>query len=160
MHLHLVLHGCYYHASIQWSNLLLCSYLWIWLLKVHTSWCSRKISNPTIFHLSLTLTCANRSFYFSSENLPDDANYGVESISSLDSSKKWVCPWGHTVVDDVAPQFRSILEENCLSTSMSTLTDTQKSRFIWWTWRTKLNNRLDKFLRLVCVILCISSGNS
>lgn len=145
--LHLLLHGCFYRAFIQWSNLLLCCCLWIWLLKVHNGWCLRYFFLIPPFSIYDTLMCANTSSYFPSENIPDDANYGMESISKLDLSKRWVCPWGDTVVDDVAPQFRSILEENYLSTSTSTLTDTQKSRFIWWTRRTKLNDRLDKFLR-------------
>ncbi|OVA03751.1 Peptidase C50 [Macleaya cordata] len=82
------------------------------------------------------------------EALDDDANSGRGSISEgKDSSKKWLCPWGCTVVDDVAPQFKVILEENYLSSSVSPSVDTQGNRLLWWTWRRKLNDRLDKFLR-------------
>ncbi|KAG9458960.1 hypothetical protein H6P81_003468 [Aristolochia fimbriata] len=65
------------------------------------------------------------------------------------SDKKWICPWGNTVVDDVAPEFRSILEESYQSTSNRPQVETQKTRINWWIQRTRLNDRLDKFLRNV-----------
>ncbi|KAG9457276.1 hypothetical protein H6P81_001784 [Aristolochia fimbriata] len=65
------------------------------------------------------------------------------------SDKKWKCPWGYTVVDDVAPEFRSILEESYKSTSNKPQVETQKTRINWWIQRTRLNDRLDKFLRNV-----------
>ncbi|XP_010245919.1 PREDICTED: separase isoform X3 [Nelumbo nucifera] len=78
----------------------------------------------------------------------DDAIFRRGSISEENgSSKKWSCPWGYTVVDDVAPLFKSILEENYLSSSVSPLDDTQKNRLLWWTRRKKLDYRLGKLLR-------------
>ncbi|KAI3841547.1 hypothetical protein MKX03_023861 [Papaver bracteatum] len=80
--------------------------------------------------------------------LDDDASSGTVYMSETkDSSKKWRCPWGNTVVDDVAPQFKLILEENFVSSLMSPSDDTQENRVLWWSWRRKLNDRLEKFLR-------------
>ncbi|XP_058089660.1 separase [Magnolia sinica] len=78
----------------------------------------------------------------------DNMDYGVGSVSEASKlTKKWVCPWRCTVVDDVAPQFKLILEENYLSTLPSDPAGTQINTFTWWTRRTKLNERLENFLR-------------
>ncbi|KHN33472.1 Separin [Glycine soja] len=61
-------------------------------------------------------------------------------------SEKWHCPWGFTVVDDVAPTFKTILEENYLSTK-SPLEDTTQNRMLWWKRRKNLDHCLDKLLR-------------
>ncbi|KAI3912246.1 hypothetical protein MKW98_012057 [Papaver atlanticum] len=80
--------------------------------------------------------------------LDDVASSGTVYMSETkDSSKKWRCPWGNTVVDDVAPQFKLILEENFVSSLMSPSDDTQENRVLWWSWRRKLNDLLEKFLR-------------
>ncbi|XP_020220359.1 separase isoform X1 [Cajanus cajan] len=60
--------------------------------------------------------------------------------------EKWRCPWGFTVVDDVAPAFKTILEENYLS-SISPLEDTTQNRMLWWKRRKNLDHCLDKLLR-------------
>ncbi|KAK9167645.1 hypothetical protein Scep_002836 [Stephania cephalantha] len=80
-------------------------------------------------------------------DLDGDTLPARESVyEGKESDKKWQCPWSHTIVDDVAPQFKRILEENYLS-SFSSLSVSQESRLLWWTWRRKLNDHLDKFLR-------------
>ncbi|KAK7246827.1 hypothetical protein RIF29_41697 [Crotalaria pallida] len=61
-------------------------------------------------------------------------------------SEGWHCPWGFTVVDDVAPAFKTILEENYLSTT-SPFEDTQHNRMLWWKRRKNLDHSLDKLLR-------------
>ncbi|TKY71312.1 Separase protein [Spatholobus suberectus] len=61
-------------------------------------------------------------------------------------SEKWRCPWGFTVVDDVAPAFKTILEENYLST-ISPSEDTTQNRMLWWKRRKNLDHCLDKLLR-------------
>lgn len=48
-----------------------------------------------------------------------------------DLDKQWHCPWGSTVVDDVAPAFKTILEENYLSSSTFPLDDTKENRLQW-----------------------------
>ncbi|XP_062077222.1 separase isoform X2 [Humulus lupulus] len=81
----------------------------------------------------------------------DDAESSGSSnlLQKKDSGKHWQCPWGSTVVDDVAPEFKLILEENYLSTSTSSLEDTKENRKLWWSWRKNLDHRLGEFLRKV-----------
>ncbi|KAA8545541.1 hypothetical protein F0562_020325 [Nyssa sinensis] len=82
------------------------------------------------------------------ETSDDDANSGsVNLFEGKNFSKQWRCPWGSTVVDDVAPEFRLILEENYLSSSIFPLEDTKKNRLLWWMQRKSLDQRLGKFLR-------------
>lgn len=61
--------------------------------------------------------------------------------------KKWVCPWGYSLIDNVIPQFKSILEENYLSSSNQGFENTKENRILWWTRRTRLNDRLDVLLK-------------
>ncbi|XP_012569077.1 separase isoform X2 [Cicer arietinum] len=61
-------------------------------------------------------------------------------------SEDWHCPWGYTVVDDIAPAFKTILEENHLST-IKPSEDTEQNRMLWWKRRKNLDHRLDKLLR-------------
>ncbi|KAG6652968.1 separase isoform X5 [Carya illinoinensis] len=79
----------------------------------------------------------------------DDANSGCRKLCKrLDvGNKHWHCPWGSTVVDDVAPAFKLILEENYLSSSMFPIEDTKSNRTMWWMWRKELDRRLGKLLR-------------
>lgn len=64
-----------------------------------------------------------------------------------DLGGQWQCPWGSSVVDDVAPEFKLILEDNFLSSSMFPLEDTKENRTMWWMQRKKLDHRLSKLLR-------------
>ncbi|XP_038681739.1 separase isoform X2 [Tripterygium wilfordii] len=78
----------------------------------------------------------------------NDANSGsLEFPGSKDPSKHWHCPWGSTVVDEVAPTFKLILEENYKSSSSFPLEDTKENRSLWWKWREKLDYQLSNFLR-------------
>ncbi|KAG2240437.1 hypothetical protein Bca52824_090755 [Brassica carinata] len=65
-------------------------------------------------------------------------------VKNLES--RWLCPWGSSVVDDVAPVFKSILEESHAS-SGSLVEDTKEHRHSWWEKRKKLDHHLRKFLR-------------
>ncbi|KAJ0007712.1 hypothetical protein Pint_29731 [Pistacia integerrima] len=77
----------------------------------------------------------------------DNANFGFEELyESNDCGKHWHCPWGSTVVDDVAPAFQSILKESYL---MSFPQDTERNRSLWWMQRKKLDHRLGELLRKV-----------
>ncbi|XP_057494488.1 LOW QUALITY PROTEIN: separase-like [Actinidia eriantha] len=82
------------------------------------------------------------------EGTEDDTNSG-SGILFEDKShgKHWHCPWGSTVVDQVAPEFRMILKENYLTSSMHPLEDTKMNRSIWWMQRKNLDQRLSNFLR-------------
>ncbi|KAF9608453.1 hypothetical protein IFM89_009819 [Coptis chinensis] len=82
--------------------------------------------------------------------IPEDIDLDAKHITlyeGTNSSNNWICPWGRTVVDDVAPQFKLILQENYMSSSSFPTVDTQENRSLWWKWRMKLNGCLDKFLR-------------
>ncbi|XP_011008695.1 PREDICTED: separase [Populus euphratica] len=72
-----------------------------------------------------------------------------EFLASNNLDKHWHCPWGSTVVDDVAPTFRFILEENYLSSSKFPLEDTKENRNLWWMKRKELDHRLGKLLRKI-----------
>ncbi|XP_058750289.1 separase-like isoform X2 [Vicia villosa] len=61
-------------------------------------------------------------------------------------SKVWHCPWGFTMVDDIAPAFKTILKENYLQT-VARFENTMENRISWWKQRTNLDHCLDKFLR-------------
>jgi len=77
----------------------------------------------------------------------DSANLSSTEATQVKSLKgPWLCPWGTTVVDEVAPAFKSILAESH-SSSSTTEEDTIESRGLWWKKRKKLNHRLGIFLR-------------
>ncbi|OQU85801.1 hypothetical protein SORBI_3004G312400 [Sorghum bicolor] len=63
--------------------------------------------------------------------------------------KKWQCPWGYGITDDVAPIFRNILEENFMSLSSAPLSinDVNADHVRWWSHRKKLNNYLANTLK-------------
>ncbi|WKA01366.1 hypothetical protein VitviT2T_019649 [Vitis vinifera] len=72
----------------------------------------------------------------------------LEYTEHKDLDKQWHSPWGSTVVDDVAPAFKTIVEENYLSSSTFHLDDTKENRLQWWTQRKKLDHhRLGKLVR-------------
>ncbi|XVF00736.1 hypothetical protein REPUB_Repub04eG0027100 [Reevesia pubescens] len=79
---------------------------------------------------------------------PDDdvARACQELRQRMNSVKKWHCPWGSTVVDDVAPAFKVILEENFITSSGCPLEDTKSTRSLWWMIRKKVDHQLGKLL--------------
>ncbi|KAF8019982.1 hypothetical protein BT93_G0618 [Corymbia citriodora subsp. variegata] len=83
--------------------------------------------------------------------LEDDFDEVSKSEDESSSSNKsldqhWHCPWGSSVVDNVVPAFKEILEENYLSCSLHALEDTKENRLLWWTKRKNLDLRLGKLL--------------
>ncbi|PWA66399.1 separase [Artemisia annua] len=78
-------------------------------------------------------------------SLKDDEDSSSCILSSCD--KSWHCPWDHTIIDEVAPLFRRILEQNYASTSGHTLEDTKENRSLWWNLRKKLDQCLGDLLR-------------
>jgi separase len=63
-----------------------------------------------------------------------------KKMSTIQQTKEWQCPWGHTVLDHVAPSFKLLMNENLLSSH-----ETIKQKY--WEWRTEINNRLGFLLR-------------
>ncbi|XP_030513656.2 separase isoform X1 [Rhodamnia argentea] len=81
------------------------------------------------------------------DDFDEVSNSEDESSSSNKSrDKHWHCPWGSSVVDNVVPTFKEILEENYLSCSLHALEDTKENRLLWWTKRKNLDLRLGKLL--------------
>ncbi|OWM84928.1 hypothetical protein CDL15_Pgr027715 [Punica granatum] len=82
------------------------------------------------------------------EDAVDDGTLGSGKLSDVTcSGKHWHCPWGSTVIDDVIPTYKEILEENYLSSSNYPLEDTKENRLSWWKRRKNLDLRLNKLLR-------------
>ncbi|MQM00180.1 hypothetical protein Taro_032908, partial [Colocasia esculenta] len=89
---------------------------------------------------------------FAREEDQDIVNYSLmPAFENKESVTKWECPWGYTLLDYVAPEYKVILEENFLTLSGGTcdVMDEKKRRSMWWSERTKLNNHLSKFLRTI-----------
>lgn len=61
--------------------------------------------------------------------------------------KHWHCPWNFSVIDEVAPMFKIVLEENYLSSSNYPLEDTKENRTLWWNRRKTLDSQLGYLLR-------------
>ncbi|GMI87982.1 EXTRA SPINDLE POLES, RADIALLY SWOLLEN 4, homolog of separase, HOMOLOGY OF SEPARASE 1 [Hibiscus trionum] len=84
----------------------------------------------------------------SEDAAPNDENAKAcqELRQRMKSGKKWHCPWGSTVVDNVAPGFKVILEENFVTSSGCPLEDTKSTRSLWWMIRKKVDHQLGKLL--------------
>ncbi|CAH2078208.1 unnamed protein product [Thlaspi arvense] len=79
----------------------------------------------------------------------DGANLSsTEATQVKNLERRWLCPWGSTVIDDVAPAFKSILEESHASTPFLG-EDTGDNRSLWWKNRKKLDHHLGKLLRIL-----------
>lgn len=90
-------------------------------------------------HLLFDTMCAEASF--------DGMGFSSDISSKGDDFiKQWHCPWVYTVVDEIAPVFKSILKENYLS-SASPKEDTKDNRLLWWSQRKRLDDCFGKFLQ-------------
>ncbi|KAJ4870271.1 Separase [Raphanus sativus] len=68
------------------------------------------------------------------EDMSDDDGANTSSTEATqvkNLERRWLCSWGSTVVDDVAPAFKSIMEETHTSTG-SSVEDTREHRNLWW----------------------------
>lgn len=78
----------------------------------------------------------------------DDANIDFgELYWKKTCGRHWHCPWGSTIVDEVAPGFKLILEDSYLSSSAFPSEDNQRTRSLWWMYRKKLDHCLGELLR-------------
>ncbi|XP_024005725.1 separase isoform X2 [Eutrema salsugineum] len=82
------------------------------------------------------------------EDMSDDSGNlsSTEATQVKNLERRWLCPWGSTVVDDVAPAFKSIMEESHTYSGFP-VEDTKENRCLWWKRRKKLDHHLGKFLR-------------
>ncbi|GAB2265099.1 hypothetical protein Dimus_000166 [Dionaea muscipula] len=77
----------------------------------------------------------------------DGANFSSSTFGGANIIKSWNCPWGYTVVDEIAPVFKSILRQNYISTAHYPPEDTKENRETWWRQRTQLDDCLSNLLR-------------
>ncbi|KAG6409188.1 hypothetical protein SASPL_132222 [Salvia splendens] len=78
-----------------------------------------------------------------------DEESGSSSIiyNCKDFVKQWQCPWISSVIDDIAPLFRHVLEGNYYSSSEYFLESIRENTSLWWTQRNRLNECLCRFLQ-------------
>ncbi|KAG9135415.1 hypothetical protein Leryth_007169 [Lithospermum erythrorhizon] len=88
------------------------------------------------------------SILLPANSLEKEASYDGNSSPFMHKSvvKKWRCPWVSSPVDDVAPHFKLILEENYASSSVQLNGNTKRNKLAWWTKRKELDERLGDFL--------------
>ncbi|KAL1534288.1 separase [Salvia divinorum] len=86
------------------------------------------------------------------EILKEEASDEESDSSSIifnckDFVTQWQCPWISSVIDDIAPVFRHVLEGNYYSSSEYFLESIRENTSLWWTQRNRLNECLCKFLQ-------------
>ncbi|KAM5574598.1 hypothetical protein ABKV19_013837 [Rosa sericea] len=103
---------------------------------------------PSHVHARILVSCLN------SKNQPISMLLPVDSVLEGDSDdvsysgiKDWNCPWGSTVVDDVAPEFRLILEGAHSSSVKHPVQDTDEKSFTGGCRGRILIGALGKFLK-------------
>nr|XP_011462140.1 PREDICTED: separase [Fragaria vesca subsp. vesca] len=103
---------------------------------------------PSLVHAWIVVSRLN------SKNQPISVLLPVDSVLEGDSDddsfsgiKNWHCPWGSTVVDDVAPEFRLILEGTYSSSVKHPVQDTNEKKLYWWVQRKNFDRRLGEFLK-------------
>ncbi|KAH6777375.1 hypothetical protein C2S51_008687 [Perilla frutescens var. frutescens] len=77
----------------------------------------------------------------------DDASSSSVIFNCKNFVKHWQCPWVSSVIDDIAPVFRHVLEGNYYSSSEYFLEYIKENASLWWTQRSRLDECLSKFLQ-------------
>ncbi|KAL6517690.1 hypothetical protein OROMI_033391 [Orobanche minor] len=77
----------------------------------------------------------------------DDASSSSVVFNCKDFVKQWQCPWVSSVIDDIAPVFRHVLEGNYYSSSEYFLECIKESTSLWWSQRNKLDECMSRFLQ-------------
>ncbi|KAL0357132.1 UNVERIFIED_CONTAM: Separase [Sesamum calycinum] len=77
----------------------------------------------------------------------DDTSSSSVVFNCKDFVKQWQCPWASSVIDEIAPVFRHILEGNYYSSSEYFLEYIRENTSLWWMHRNRLDERLCKFLQ-------------
>ncbi|KAL3538573.1 hypothetical protein ACH5RR_001939 [Cinchona calisaya] len=121
--------------AILLRELLCCASAQAWILLSRLN----SKSQPVLLLLPIESTLEEASF---------DAMGSSSVISTVGEGffKQWHCPWVSTVVDEIAPVFKTILKENYLSSAF-TKEDTKQNRLLWWSQRKRLDDCLGKFLQ-------------
>ncbi|CAI9103911.1 OLC1v1002504C4 [Oldenlandia corymbosa var. corymbosa] len=69
------------------------------------------------------------------------SNSGI-SKEDQDLVKQWKCPWNSSIVDEIAPAFKTIMKENYSSSAFQT-----EDKLLWWSQRKSLDKCLGRFLQ-------------
>ncbi|KAK6156938.1 hypothetical protein DH2020_011186 [Rehmannia glutinosa] len=85
--------------------------------------------------------------YETLEASDDDASSSSVVFDCKDFVKQWQCPWVSSVIDDIAPVFRHVLEGNYYSSSEYFLKYIKENTTLWWAQRNRLDECLGKFLQ-------------
>ncbi|KAL6545762.1 hypothetical protein OROGR_009636 [Orobanche gracilis] len=85
--------------------------------------------------------------YETLEASDDDASSSSVIFDCKDFVKQWKCPWVSSVIDDIAPVFRHVLEGNYYSSSEYFSECIKESTSLWWSERNKLDECMSRFLR-------------
>ncbi|KAL0422317.1 UNVERIFIED_CONTAM: Separase, partial [Sesamum latifolium] len=105
-----------------------------WILLSHLS-----SDNPHVILLPVCKTLEEVS--------NDDTSSSSVVFNCKDFVKQWQCPWASSVIDEIAPVFRHILEGNYYSSSEYFLEYIRENTSLWWMHRNRLDERLCKFLQ-------------
>ncbi|KAL0912981.1 hypothetical protein M5K25_016406 [Dendrobium thyrsiflorum] len=83
--------------------------------------------------------------------LPNSNSRKVFIRENQDLVSDWPCPWSGAVIDDVAPSYRFILEENFSSLSNQVLSEAEARLNYnkWWSRRMNLDNELNNLLKTI-----------
>ncbi|KAK6156913.1 hypothetical protein DH2020_011161 [Rehmannia glutinosa] len=92
--------------------------------------------------------------YETLEASDDDASSSSVVFDCKDFVKQWQCPWVSSVIDDIAPVFRHVLEGNYYSSSEYFLKYIKENTTLWWAQRNRLDECLGKFFALVVTKKC------
>ncbi|XP_073049001.1 separase isoform X1 [Primulina eburnea] len=79
--------------------------------------------------------------------LEDDSSSNSVVFDCKDFVKRWQCPWVSSVIDDIAPVFRHVLEGNYYSSTEYFLEYIKDNTSSWWLQRNQLDECLSKFLQ-------------
>ncbi|KAL9264934.1 Separase-like protein [Drosera capensis] len=77
----------------------------------------------------------------------DEASLICSTLLEGKSIKQWSCPWGSSVVDEIAPVFKSVLRHNYISSAHFPTEDTKENRENWWRQRAQLDGYLSNLVR-------------
>ncbi|KAL3814465.1 hypothetical protein ACJIZ3_015733 [Penstemon smallii] len=86
--------------------------------------------------------------YTTLEEASDDDGISTSVVFNCkEFVKQWQCPWVSSVIDEIAPVFRHVLEGNYYSSSDYFLEYIKENTSLWWMQRNRLDECLNKFLR-------------
>lgn len=140
-------HGFCYPIWVRITNMLSffpCMKFWkvVWFRR-H---CKHEVSYKNL-QPSLVLLLSLHFSIILEEASDEESSSSSVIFNCKDFVKRWQCPWISSVIDDIAPVFRHVLEGNYYSSSEYFLDSIRENTSLWWTQRNRLNECLCKFLQ-------------